>query len=126
MTTVRDLTSPVTATIELGQDLRHAARAMVADEVGLLLVVSRVGHPVGVLSERDLVRALGEGVDPDGEWLGDHMTDQLVVVAGSTDPYEALTEMLDAGVRHLVVDGDRVVSQRRLVEHLRGHDVAVA
>ncbi len=44
--------------------LREAAEALVAEEVGAA-VVTENGQVVGILSERDIVRGLAEGTDPD-------------------------------------------------------------
>lgn len=98
--------------------LRQAAELMADERVGVLLV-RRPDAVVGLLGERDVVRALADGLDPDEERVGDHMVEQLVSVRSGTSLVEALDVMRQAEVRHVVVDGGRgVLSMRRVVEHL--------
>ena len=98
--------------------LRQAAELMTDERVGVL-VVRRPDVVVGLVGERDVVRALSDGLDPDEERVGDHMADQLVEVRSNQSLVEALEAMRLAEVRHVVVDGGRgVLSMRRVVEHL--------
>ena len=98
--------------------LREAARELAEQLVGVLLVV-RASGTAGILSERDVVRAIAEGADPDEERVGDWCTDELVRCAEDTTVAEAIEVMQRNEVRHIVVDtanGEaRVVSMRRLI-----------
>ena len=98
--------------------LRDAAAEMTSNEVGALLVVHANGA-VGVLSERDIVRALGDGADPDEERVGDWCSDDLVKLPSTASLEEAVRTMQAAQVRHLVVTdadgGRRMVSLRGVV-----------
>lgn len=86
--------------------LRDAAEALVAHDVAALLVLSPEA-PLAIVTERDVVRALASGADPDEVRIGDVMTAPLLTVEADTSVEDAMTRMLDGGVRHLVVlDGD--------------------
>ena len=95
--------------------LREVAETLERECIGLVLV-HRTGGITGVVSERDVVRAVAEGADPDVERAADVMTYD-VSFAHADDPIERVaTAMIEGEVRHLPVDGceggTRVVSIR--------------
>ncbi|MET9023408.1 CBS domain-containing protein [Actinopolymorpha sp. NPDC004070] len=65
----RIMRSPV-RTVDAASTLRTAAELLAEADVGAL-VVSRNGVPVGILSERDIVRVIAGGGDPDEVWSAD-------------------------------------------------------
>src|SRR5579863_751633 len=117
-TTVRDLmTSPAVA-VEAGGTLAHAAARMREAGTGSV-VVTRIGKVVGILTERDLLRAAATGADPATEPATLYMTANPDVLAPSELVDAAWASLTHHGYRHLpVVDGDvlvGVVSLRDLV-----------
>lgn len=85
--------------------LREVAETLEADSLGAVLVRVR-GKLAGLLSERDLSRALADGADPDTETALDVMTDDLAIVTGDTPIAEVADLMLRMEIRHVpVVDG---------------------
>ena len=89
--------------------LRHAAVTMEEYEVGCLPVF-RGDDLVGIFTERDLVRAIADDVQPESATIGEYMSLEPVTVEIDADLHEVATEMLKAGVRHLpVLEADRVV-----------------
>jgi CBS domain-containing protein len=74
---------------------------------------------VGIITERDLVRALSREDDPAGAIVRDFMSGDLLTADVEEDSREVAHRMLDANVRHLPVvkDGDLVgmVSMRDLL-----------
>ncbi len=113
----RLVTAP-TATVRPSATLREATHSLAADGLGLLVVVDPNGVH-GVLSERDVIRAVAEGGDLDEERVRDHATEEIVTVADTTSVLDAATAMTAAEVRHLAVtQGENiigVVSVRDLV-----------
>jgi CBS domain-containing protein len=82
--------------------IRQVAETLAREEVGAVVVRGTEGL-VGIVSERDVVRALAEGLDPDLERAADVMTYDVVSVE-SVDPIEAVANtMLEGGIRHLPV-----------------------
>ncbi|MGW0230708.1 CBS domain-containing protein [Actinopolymorpha singaporensis] len=79
----RIMRSPV-RTVDATSTLRTAAELLAEAEVGAL-VVNRNGVPVGILSERDIVRALAGGGDPDEVWSAD-VIGMDTVWASPSDP----------------------------------------
>jgi CBS domain-containing protein len=89
--------------------LCEVATAMVTASVGAL-VVGEHRAPTGVVSERDLVRALAEQRDPAATRAGDIASTTLVWCDADATVAEVAAEMMDAYVRHVLVeDGGRLV-----------------
>lgn len=102
MTTVKDILHTDLRTIGTHETLEEAARAFAGEVLGLLVVVDN-DRLVGVLSERDVVRSLGEGDEPDQTRVFDAMTEDVVTVDVDTSIDHAVRRMLDSEIRHLVV-----------------------
>lgn len=93
-----------TPPISVGRDstLREAASTLSDANVGAVIVIGGE-QPVGIMSERDIVRALAEGADPDQVWSADVMSPEPRYVA-TTESIEAVAKhMVDIGVRHMPV-----------------------
>jgi CBS domain-containing protein len=74
------------------------------------LPVSRGQRLVGIVTERDVVTAVADGVDPATSSVADYMTDRPVAVGPDEDVAVAARRMTELGVRHLpVVDAGRLV-----------------
>lgn len=106
---VESIYRPEVISVDADEPLSEVASRMQFTEVGSL-VVFEGGRFVGIITERDLTRAMADGVDPEGTPASRYMTEDPVVVTPDTDTREAVTRMIDLGVRHLpVVVGDHVV-----------------
>ena len=90
--------------------VRQAVGEMNEKGVGALLVVDRDERPIGIFSERDVLRrVVGEGRDPLNTRVADVMTHDLIVVSPSTTVSEAMAVMTQSRCRHLpVMEGGRV------------------
>ncbi len=99
--------------------LIDAASRMQFNEVGSLAVMDGDAL-IGIITERDVVRAVADGVDPATTAVVGYMTPEPVTIPEWADVTEAAATMLRVGARHLpVVDGGRVigmVSARDLLE----------
>jgi CBS domain-containing protein len=100
---VSDAMSTVVLTIGPNHSLRDAARLMSARKVGAAVVLDPDGSGVGILTERDLLHAIGVGQDPDVEKAGAHLTSELVFAAPEWTLDQAAEAMVRGGFRHLVV-----------------------
>jgi CBS domain-containing protein len=107
---VRDGMSTLVLTIGPGHTLRDAARLMGERRVGAAVVMDPDGIGPGILTERDLMAAVGAGKDPDAERVADHLTSDIVFAAPDWSLEEAAVAMVRGNFRHLVVcDGPEVV-----------------
>ena len=100
---------PDVVTAHAGEDLTVAASRMAFHEVGSLAVFDD-GSLVGIITERDLARAMADGLDPSSATVREYMTPDPVTVTPDQDVKGAAAMMLDLGARHLPVrEGGRVV-----------------
>ncbi|MFY9587509.1 MAG: CBS domain-containing protein [Actinomycetota bacterium] len=106
--------------VEPAETLQAAAQAMKEGKISSVLVTED-GYLIGILTERDMVKAVAEGIDTENVHVRDYMTPTPVAVNPDTSVEEAVQIMLEHSFRHLpVVDGERelkgVVSIRDLAK----------
>jgi CBS domain-containing protein len=90
--------------------LRQAARLMSARGVGSAVVIDPESSGVGIMTERDVLKAIGAGLDPDVERTSAHITWDVVYAGPDWTLEAAAVAMARGGFRHLVVlDGDEVL-----------------
>jgi CBS domain-containing protein len=116
---VRDAMSTVVLTIGPAHTLRQAAQLMSARHVGAAIVLDTDTCGLGILTERDVLNAIGSGLSPDQELAHAHTTTDVVFAAPQWTLEEAATAMLHGGFRHLIVLDGRdpvgVVSVRDII-----------
>ncbi len=95
--------SEVVLTIGPGHTLQQAAEAMWERRVGAAVVLDPDAPGPGVLTERDILRAVAQGRDPDAERVGDHLTANLTFAFPGWSLEQAAQAMVRGGFRHLVV-----------------------
>lgn len=119
--TVERLINGPAVEVHTDDTLTRIAELMVEDSIGLVVV--RGEQPlVGVVSERDIVRAVAEGADLESDRAGDVMALETVSVASDATIAEAARMMLEGGMRHLpVLKGDRVVGVVSIRDLLSAH-----
>jgi CBS domain-containing protein len=100
---VREGMSATALTVGPGHTLREAARLMRERAVGSAIVLDADQPGPGLITERDLLSAIGRGLDPDRELVRDHLTSDLVFAAPDWSLEQAACEMVRGGFRHLVV-----------------------
>lgn len=106
---VRDLVGGVAAVCAPSMMLAEAARFMVDQGVGSLGVLER-GRLVGILTDRDVLRALAGQADAGATRVEQWMTVDPDVVDPDTDVGEAADWLLATGYRHLpVVENGRLL-----------------
>jgi CBS domain-containing protein len=117
MSTVGDIMATGLFSIEPTTTVAEAATVMGERRIGSALVMQG-DRLLGIFTERDIVRALGEHFDAAGHPVSEWMTADPVTVEPSMPVEEALRMMLDRNFRHLpVTEGGRVsgiVSMRDL------------
>src|SRR5215204_6244072 len=90
-------------TINPSRSLRDAARFMSENNVGAAVVIDPEQPGPGIITERDLVRSLGAGENPDSEMVSDHLTSKAAFADSDWGLEEAADCMAEGGFRHLVV-----------------------
>jgi len=105
-------------TVNPNDTLEQGAQAMMERKVGSAMVV-KDSEFVGIVTERDVLRAVARGTVPWSTKIEDVMTSGPVCALPGTDVVDATKMMIDGGFRHLPVakDGELVgiVSLRDLL-----------
>ncbi|MFF2325248.1 MULTISPECIES: cyclic nucleotide-binding/CBS domain-containing protein [unclassified Streptomyces] len=116
---VRDAMSTLVLTIGPAHTLRQAARLMSARHIGAAVVLDQDTSGLGILTERDILHAIGSGQNPDIETAATHTTTDVVFAAPTWTLEEAAEAMTHGGFRHLIVLDDHgpvgVVSVRDIL-----------
>ena len=104
--------------VEPGLPLTEVAQRMVARDVGAALVVEGE-RLLGILTERDVLRAVAAGVQEDTV-VSDWMTREPETMAPDDTTQQAAVLMIHGGFRHLpLVDGDDVVGMLSIRDLMR-------
>jgi CBS domain-containing protein len=100
---VREGMSETVLTIGPRHTLREAAEAMCRRNVGAAVVMDPDAPGPGVITERDILRAVGSGEDPDRELVAEHLTTNLTFASPDWSLEQAAAAMVRGRFRHLVV-----------------------
>jgi CBS domain-containing protein len=105
-------------TVEPGLGLKAVAERMVAKDVGAVLVIEN-GRLVGILTERDIMRAVAGGIT-DETLVSDWMTRDPETMEPDETTRQAAVLMIHGGFRHMpIVDGDEVVGMLSIRDLMR-------
>lgn len=116
---VGDLVGRAPVTCREDEPVECAVAKMRAHNVGSVAVVDGAGRPVGIFTERDLVRAVADGLDLRTP-LGRLASRDLVTVDPRESIPAAAMKMIEHGIRHLpVVEGERLVGMISIRDVLR-------
>ena len=102
---VRDVMTQATVTEAAGDSLRSAAERMWREQTGSLLITDD-GRLTGIITERDVLRAVALGADPDRSSVDEVMTAEPFTVPPQMPLQDAAREMAVRWIRHLPVVSD--------------------
>jgi CBS domain-containing protein len=109
MATVGEVMTRSILAVDPSTTVAEAATIMGERAAGSALVMDG-DRLLGIFTERDIVKALGQHFDAAGHPVSEWMTADPSTVPADTPAGDALRTMLDRGFRHLpVVEGDSVV-----------------
>jgi CBS domain-containing protein len=118
MTTLAEICKPTFITVAPEDTLGEVAERMTKQNVGAVVVKDH-GRLIGILTERDMLRAMAERVHTSEARVRQWMTEDPITAPPDMTLDDAAQVMLDHGFRHLpVVDGSGVlgvVSLRRVL-----------
>jgi CBS domain-containing protein len=96
-------------TVSADASIVEAARGMAESKLGSALIVQG-SWLSGIITERDMLRAVASGDDLNGVKVKDWMTRDPITVSPDTDTEEAAATMFTHGFRHLpVTDGNEIL-----------------
>ncbi|MEE4113833.1 MAG: CBS domain-containing protein [Desulfobacteraceae bacterium] len=89
-----------------GTTVLEALKQMNGRKVGAIMV-TRDGKPVGIWTERDLMRnTLDQAFDPKNVRIEDYMTRDLIFAPHTDTVYNLMDKFLGLRVRHLLIEKD--------------------
>ena len=102
--------SDVVLRVGPGHTLREAATKMTEQGVGAAIVEDEEWPVPRIVTERDILKALGSGLDPDLEKVGEHMSESVITASPEWSMERAAMEMSRRNIRHLAIyrDGELV------------------
>lgn len=83
--------------------LREAATRMTDHGIGAAIVEDEEWPVPRILTERDILKAIGTGLDPDVEKVCDHMSESVITAGPEWSMERAATEMSRRKIRHLAI-----------------------
>jgi len=106
--------------VERGLNVMYAASIMKERVRGSLVVVDN-GKPVGIITERDIVRRLvAEGKSASATKVGEIMSTPLISVGPEATVAAAVRVMYENGIRRLpIVEDDRVIGMLTVTDLAR-------
>jgi CBS domain-containing protein len=99
---VRDLPPGELLSVDPETTIAEVARQMRTDDADSVAVMSE-GRLVGIITERDLVRAIADGIDPQQVRADVVMTADPATVDADEEVAVVAVKMMRLGVRHLPV-----------------------
>lgn len=106
---VSNLASSVVAMVAGEATLEEVCRKLAAVDVGALPVVVDDGV-IGIVTERDIVRAIAQGAYVESTTAADVASGTVQWIEGDTTCGQAIEQMLEQGIRHLGVGGPEAPS----------------
>ena len=100
---VREGMSSVVLAVGPGHTLRETATKMTEKGTGAALVFDDESPAPRIITERDILNAVGTGKDPDTTKVAEHMSESVISAAPDWSLEQAAEEMCQRGIRHLVV-----------------------
>ncbi len=98
-------------TVRPEQTIREAVRLLVQHNIGALVAVDEAGQPVGIISERDIVRAAARYEDRDicTMRVEEIMTKDLITGTPQDDVHSVAHTMTERRIRHLpIMEGGKL------------------
>jgi CBS domain-containing protein len=100
----------VVITIQPGQEVREAIGLLTQHRIGALVVVGEKSRPVGIVSERDIVRRAAEDENVFSQSVGEIMTKRVITGIPQDEVASVAHTMTEGRFRHLpIVEGDELV-----------------
>jgi len=109
-------------TVGADHSVAEAARRMSGRRVGSAVVLTGDGQP-GIITERDVLRAVADDANLDDTRVESYMTPNAITATRSWEVEKAARCMIEGGFRHLIVldengEAEGILSIRDLVEAL--------
>jgi len=105
---LKDIATHEVTCLSVGETLGAAANLMAQRRFSSIVVVDDERHPVGIITERNILKAMRDGL-PLQSSLSEGMSAPVITMHGDVDSIEAYETCTRAGIRHLVLVDDNGV-----------------
>jgi CBS domain-containing protein len=95
--------NPNIITLDSYASVLDAAKEMANKKVSSLVIKTSFGNVIGILTERDIVNIIANGVPPDGIIASSLMSSPIVSIHATMTMEEAARIMIQNKIRHLLV-----------------------
>ena len=122
MATIAEVMNKSVLTVDPTSSIGEAAEKMIEAGVGAVVVMEDMARIVGIITERDLMRAVAQRARAAEARVRQWMTESVVTIEPDTEIKDAAKMMFEKNFRHLpVVNKDGrlmgIASLRRLSQH---------
>lgn len=130
MKLARDVMTADPACCTTSTTLDQVARMMAQNDCGEIPVIDTADHPIGVITDRDIVcRVVAEGKNPSAYTAEHYMTQPVVTVPDDMSVDEVMSTMEKHQIRRVPVVDARgcctgIIAQADIAWHERPRDVA--
>ncbi len=101
---VREIMSSPVITVKKGENAAKVAKLMIDNKIGSVIVVDEEKNPIGIITERDIVRIMASGtLDPERTKAEDIMSQPLRAISPELGIEEAAKLMRQLGVKRLPI-----------------------
>lgn len=107
-TRVGDIVKGAPVKVESGKSIRDAARLMMREDIGSLLVTAPSGEAAGILTDTDLRRAIAEN-EPTDSPVEFVMSSPLITMSHRASSFDALLKMMAGQIHHLAIQEEGTV-----------------
>jgi len=91
--------------ISSDKTIREAAKTMTKFRIGSLIIIEK-GEPIGIVTEGDVSRSVGRGLNPSKDTVSRIMSRKLLTTTPDERVEEAAKQMADGNVKKLPVVGE--------------------
>ena len=113
---------PKVVTIQPEQTIHQALALLAQHNIGALVVIGDGGEPVGILSERDIVREAAHNQKVFDLVVSSIMTRDLIIGTPQDDLVSVAFTMTDRHIRHLpITDRGRLVGMVSIGDIVKAH-----
>lgn len=119
---VKDVMSKTIVSVPPNTPIRKVVEVMYGKSIGSVLVLDDQGRPLGIFTERDLVRVIALGIDLDTP-IEKVMSTRLITASVNESVVEVAHKMVENWVRHLPVldESGKVVGVISIRDVLRAY-----
>ena len=121
MATVAEVMNTSVLTVDPSSSIGEAAEKMIEAGVGAVVVMEDMVRLTGIVTERDILRAVAQRARAAEARVRQWMTESVVTIEPDTEIHDAAKMMFEKNFRHLPVTKDGrllgIVSLRRLSQY---------